>query len=123
MAGQLKRLPITITAAADGLSNEVDISHFRVVGLHMPADWTAATITVKARPSASSDHDDVAYNVYDSDGNELTLSAAEDRMIVPTPAEAEALNACAHITLRSGTSATPVQQAAARTVLLVCEPR
>ena len=49
-------------------------------------------------------------NVYDSDGNELTVSAAADREVGLTATEKEVLTQFGTVQIRSGTTATPVNQ-------------
>jgi len=51
-------------------------------------------------------------NVYDSDGTELTVSAATDREVGLTASEKEVLTQFGTVQIRSGTLATPVDQTA-----------
>lgn len=105
----------TVPTAADGLSDAKDLGGYTPVAIDMPADWTAGNITFQAK---ALDSETVFDNVYDSGGTELSVTAAEDRYIVLDSVARQALTGV--IKLRSGTSGTPVQQGASRTVRVVC---
>jgi hypothetical protein len=79
----------------------------------MPAAWDTAGITVLGGNTYGS-----LANVYDQYGNELTLTVAASRSI--SLDGLESLLPWRYLRLRSGTSGTPVNQTAARTVKLVC---
>jgi hypothetical protein len=81
----------------------------------MPTSWTAADLTFQGAEK----QDGTFQNIYDSDGTEVTVSAAASRAISLTPAEMDALSAWAAIKVRSGTAGSPVAQAAARDVFVV----
>lgn len=106
---------VTIDASAS-LSSSVGVGSRIVTGIHMPASWTAADLTFQG---AEKGLDGTFQNIYDSDGNELTVSAAASRAISLTPAEMDALSAFAAIKVRSGTSGAATAQAAARTIQVV----
>ena len=121
MSGSIRRVAIkdtksvVIGTGATGQSAEVDLGGFELEAIMMPADWTAANLTfLGSNVSAGT-----FYDVYDSSGNELTVTAAEDRMIGLTTAHKDVLKALRFIKIRSGTTATPVAQAASRTLVLV----
>ena len=106
----------TIPDAADGLMEAgVDLEAYGDAAIQMPAAWTAADLTFQGAVTLAGTYADV----YDSDGNELTVSAAQARAIGLTAAEASVLRAFRFVKMRSGTSAVPVQQAADRTVTLI----
>ena len=102
-------------ASGAAVSDEAIINDYFVTGIHMPADWTAANLTFQA----ASEPGGTFYDVYDSDGTELAVTAAEDRSIGLTSAESAVLSGFRVIKVRSGTSASPVNQAAARSVVLI----
>lgn len=118
MPGKLTTLTATIANGAS-LSSEVDLSGFVLRAIQMPADWTAANLTLQSKPRSS----DTLQNVYDKGGTEFTITAADDRYLVPVGADAEVLQALAFIKIRSGTAGSAVNQGAARTLLLVVERR
>lgn len=107
--------PATI-AASESLSSAVGVGTRIVTGINMPTSWTAADLTFQG---AEKGVDGTYQNIYDSDGSELTVSAAASRAIALTPSEMDALSAFAAIKVRSGTSASAVAQAAARTLQIV----
>lgn len=104
-------LPVTIANGAS-LSGSVYVNERTVVGLEMPAAWTAASITFQAS------QDDTTYNdVYDNDGTELTVTAAASRYIILSPAK---FVGAKYLKVRSGTSGSAVNQGAARVINVVC---
>lgn len=105
---------VTIGSGAS-LSNEIVINDYFVVGIHMPADWTAANLTFMA----ASEPGGTFYNVYDSDGTELTVTAAEDRAIGLSGAESAVLSGFKVIKVRSGTAGAAVNQGADREIVLI----
>jgi len=93
------------------LSDAIQADGSAVVGVVMPAAWTAANLTIQASA------DDTTYNnVYDELGTEKTIVASTDRYIPLNPADFLGANS---IKVRSGTAGTPVNQAAARSVIVV----
>lgn len=98
-------------ANGESLSNAIDVDGSAVVGIVMPAAWTAANLTLQMS------HDDTTYNnVYDEVGAEKTITASTSRYIVLNPADFIGANS---VKLRSGTSGTPVNQGAARSIVVV----
>ena len=80
-------------------------------GIQMPAAWTTADITFQASYDGTT-----YYDLYDQDGNEITISAAASRFIILNPDNFWGFH---WLKVRSGTMGTPVNQAAARTVVLL----
>lgn len=114
--GSLAPSPAVIDISTS-LAAEVDLGVGRVLcAIDMPADWTPANLTFQASTTSGGTFD----NLYDQYGTEKNIAAADDRYI--------ALDDLAfwlgvrYLKLRSGTAATPVNQAAARTVTLVTKP-
>ena len=104
---------ITIANAA-ALSGAVSIGGEALVGIQMPAAWTAADLTMQAAV------DETTYNdVYQDDGTELTFQADASRWIAIDPKYTLGIQ---DFKLRSGTTATPVNQGAARTLILITRP-
>ncbi|MDD5585626.1 MAG: hypothetical protein PHY92_01545 [Alphaproteobacteria bacterium] len=104
-------LPATI-ASGQAVSGALNLGGLRLFGFVMPAAWTAANLTFQM----SHDGGTTWANVYDSNGNELTATVAASRYVALDPANFASL---AMIKVRSGTSGTPVNQAAERTLQLV----
>lgn len=104
---------IEATIANGGsLSPAVDMGGMALVGIQMPAAWTAATITLQ-----TSDDNSTFRNVHNTAGEvDLTVSASIQLML----AGLEGLSR--YIKVRSGTTATPVNQGAERVIGLVCRP-
>lgn len=103
------------------LSAEVNLNGKRIVGIVMPAAWTAAGIAFQAlldEPSALPKVP-VFGNVVDVAGAEVVVTAAASTYIAA--AATAALYALGRIKVRSGTNAVPVNQGADRTIKLVVE--
>lgn len=110
---QTAHIPVTI-AINTAISDAIDLKGLVLVGISMPADWTAANLTFQAAGP-----DGTYWNLYDAAGTEVSVTAAEDRFIAINPAAWEGVN---RLKVRSGTSGTPVNQAAARTINLIVKP-
>lgn len=94
------------------LSSSVGIGRACVpVALQMPDTWTSASITFRA-----SNGTPTPVNLYDG-GTEVQVTAAADRYIV---LEGAVFFPVRTFQLRSGTSGTPVNQAASRTIRVIC---
>jgi len=102
------------------LSGEVNVGPLRIVGIIMPAAWTAGALTFKAVATQT--------NIYATPTYAEVMDIAGAAMTVATPAAATyialadtvALVALGRLIVRSGTSGVPVNQAAARDFFLVC---
>lgn len=110
-------VPVTILSG-QSLSAEVDLVRFidvggpRMCAISMPAAWTAASLTFQV----SYDNGVTYQNVYDSNGNEYTVSAAAGSYILLDPATFITLG---KFKIRSGTAGSPVNQAADRTLNVI----
>lgn len=90
------------------LSDAVGMENIILTGVIMPASWTAANITFQASV------DGVTFNnVYDSLGNELTVTAAASRYIAIDPSVYAGMK---YLKVRSGTSSAAVNQGGARVI-------
>lgn len=104
---------VTIANGAS-LSGEVDLEGFALVGIIMPAAWTAAVLTFAAASGSGG-----TFNpVYDDAGVEVSAQAAAARSIGVDSA-AVALASFRFLKVRSGTSGAAVNQDADRTITLV----
>lgn len=96
---------------SDSITPAIQIGGSALVGIVMPATWTAANITLQGS------HDGVTFNnMYDSAGIEKTITAAAARYITLEPAD---FVGCDEIKIRSGTAAAHIDQDDARTITLV----
>ena len=113
MPGHQKALPITIASGAS-LSNGALIGDHVLVGIQMPAAWTAASLTFQT----SFDGGASWKNLYDDAGNEVTLSptspAGKYLSVSPDP-----FGGSLFLKVRSGTAGVPVNQAATRSLTLI----
>ena len=81
---------------------------FILTGVQMPSVWTAGDLTFQVSIDGETYN-----NAHDEVGTEITAVAAASRFIrIPE------LGAVRHVKIRSGTSGTPVNQAADRTINL-----
>lgn len=103
-------------ASGGSLSTPLELEGAAIFGLIMPAEWTAANLTFQACDTFGGTYQ----NLYDDSGTEVTVTAAAARCIAIDLAALK-LAGFNYIKIRSGTSATPVNQAAARTIKLICK--
>lgn len=101
-------------ASAASLSGEVDLAGYRNFAIQMPATWTAANLTFQVATASGGTFQDL----YDDFGNEVTVTAAASRGIA-LDGMAGALAAWRYLKIRSGTTGTPVNQAAERSLVVV----
>jgi len=106
---------LTATIAKDAaVSGVIEIGGARHFAIQMPAAWTAANLTFQS----SNLVDGTFYDVYGSDGIEILVTAAASRMIT-IDIHQGALAPLSFIKIRSGTTAVPVNQVAARTLNII----
>lgn len=106
---------VAVTIAnGEAVSTTVNVRGRDVVGIQMPADWTAAGMTFQASFDGAT-----FYNIYDTGGTELSYTVADDRYI---PVERGKLHGMQALKVRSGTSGTPVNQGGARTLYVILQP-
>jgi hypothetical protein len=110
---------VTIANGAS-LSDAVDMSGLQLVAIQMPSGWTTANLTFQAGVIVSQDgKNTITYgNVLDDGGTEVVVTAAANSFITIRPTVAAALRGIKSLKVRSGTSGTPVSQAAARIITL-----
>lgn len=112
-------VPSTTTATiasgdATGLSGIVDCRDGRAAHLVMPSSWTAADLTFQTSYDGT-----VFSNLYDAFGSEYIVKAAASRAIILPLVDFLGVT---YIRVRSGTSAAPVTQSAARGIVVVLQP-
>lgn len=106
---QQRTLKVSIPSGAS-ISSDIDISNFQPLSINTSAAWTAAQITLQVSRDGVN-----WYDVFYDNGDEVKIEAAANRHI--------GLNApvvwLQYLRLRSGTSDTPVNQSALRTIYIV----
>ncbi|CAK0772595.1 conserved hypothetical protein [Gammaproteobacteria bacterium] len=102
-----------VIANGESLSGAVQLGGAELIGVVMPAAWTAANLTLQVSADGTTFN-----NLYDVDGNEVPITAAASRYINLLPINFVGFQ---WIKVRSGTSGTPVAQGAARTIGIVAE--
>lgn len=107
----------TTATIANGasLSGAIDLSAGRLARIAIPASWTTANLTFQTSA------DNVTFNdLYDSYGTEYTatVGGASRAIIIPL---ADFIGV-RYLKIRSGTTGTPVNQGADRTLTLVLVP-
>jgi len=102
---------ITATIAnGQSLSDAVALGGACLIGLYMPAAWTAAVLTlVRVR-------DGTEYPVEDADGTETTITVEAGKFYQLPAGKIDGVES---LKIRSGTSAAAVNQGASRSVVLV----
>lgn len=100
---------LTISTAADGLSTVLDCGGMVVASIQMSTAWTTADLTFLGSPVSSATLQDL----YTSTGGALTFVTTALHNVTCDPFPFSAMR---FIQLRSGTTATAVAQAAARTI-------
>ena len=103
---------IALTTAADGVSEEINITGLTLSCVQMSTAWDAAVIGFQASIDGSTNY----YPVYDTAGNHLTYAAGASRIVAFDPAVFSGLQ---RLKLVSETTAgVAVAQTAARTLVL-----
>jgi hypothetical protein len=105
------------------LSNVVNIGDFTVCALEMPSAWTAAAITFLG---ATPKNDEItqptalfSLNTLTGEYSVPSAQAAISKLVILDPATFSGIQ---YIQIRSGIAATPVNQAAARSIRLYIRP-
>lgn len=100
---------------AQALTPEIDTTGRSLAGIVIPsAGWTAAVITFQVSNVTGGTYVDL----YDDNGNEVTVQAAAGRAI-GIDAAALGLAPYQFVKIRSGTTATPVNQGAQRDLIAI----
>lgn len=96
-------------------SNILDLTGQVLLGISMPAAWTAAVLTLLASDTEGGTYEPV----HDAAGAEFSITTAAGRHVYLDPVVTRGLR---YVKLRSGNTATPVNQGAARTFAVSIEP-
>jgi hypothetical protein len=103
-----------VIAASEALSAGVNLGGLRLFGLELPV-MTSAALTFQVSTDGTTWR-----NLYDATQTEVTITAsAGERVVVLDPALFAAVG---RVKIRSGTAATPANQAAERTINLILRP-
>lgn len=119
-------------AAGQSLSSEIDLGGMIALAIWMPSAWTSATIAFQASPYGSAEQTlwdpgnaefpSVYQPLYGDSGSEITITVAANRVVtLATAGLQNAVIPLRWLKLVSGSSASPVAQAAARQLYLVCK--
>lgn len=103
--------PTATILDGESLSNAVSIGHGRLVGIVVPASWTTAVITFQGSADGTN-----FYDMYDSQGAEITCQAASSVYITIDDAAVGPW-----LKLRSGTTGSPTTQSGDIALTLVVQ--
>lgn len=101
---------VTVTTAADGLSDVIDLGGLGVRSIEMSTAWTNASLTFMGAVKSTDTMSSVRVT---TGGTELTYTTTGGYVLNVDPDNFSGLR---YLQARSGTTATPVAQAAARTL-------
>lgn len=104
---------VTIANGAS-LSGPVAANGRRIIGIQMPAGWTAADLSIQAQVRS-----DTFGEVVDAGGTNLVLATGPGADEYVAFADTAALHGLGIVKIRSGTAGAPVAQAADRVLFLV----
>ena len=110
-------IPVTI-ASGQAFSTEFPVGGRHIVGIQMPAGWDAAGITFQALVRTTAAPEVITWgSVQDEAGVEsVIVTPIADEYVAITSTKLVGLG---RARLRSGTSGTPVNQTATRTVIVI----
>ena len=103
---------ITISTAADGVSESINVTGLNLAGVSMGSAWTDSRIGIQSSIDGST-----FQNVYNAAGDFLTYATSANRTVVFNPAETSGLQLIRLVSESSSGSA--VAQAAVRTLKLI----
>lgn len=101
-----------VIAASASITDAIDLKTNRLACIQMPSSWTAANLTFQV----SSDGETYA-DLYDAFGSEYTVTADASQALL---VDVKDFFGFRFLKIRSGTSGTPVNQAAGRELKLIC---
>lgn len=93
----------------DANTGIIDLTKKSLVGIQMPAAWTAAGLSFSVSMDGGTTYNDL----YDDTMTERSIAVVASRSITLDPTK---FMGCTHLKFRSGTGAGPVNQGAARTI-------
>lgn len=101
----------TVIPSGGNLSGTIQLGGLHLCGLILPAAWDAAPVTLQASANGNDFHD-----VHTADGTELSITVGANRWVVIDLANTVGF---ANLRLRSGASASPVNQTAERLITVI----
>lgn len=99
-----------VILSGTSLSGAINLKTGRMFGIVMPAGWDAAVMTFQVSYDAGTTYN----NLYDSTGTEVSYTVAAARFVLMT--NSFDWLGTQYLKIRSGTSGTPVNQTADRTI-------
>lgn len=113
----------TTIPANEALSGVVDLGEKRLIALEMPESWSGTTITFQSKANASDESHPVEDwdDVYDDAGNEVSVTVAQNRIVVIGTVTKSAIGALRYLRIRSGTTSAPVNQNPARSIKIIAK--
>lgn len=112
---QVRITAVPIPAGATGLSAGINLGKGRIARIDVPAGWVAGVMTI----AVSSDAGATYLPLFNADGTEYTLNVASGRATLVPLID---LLSVQWVQLRSGTSATPINQTGAPIINVVTAP-
>lgn len=106
---------VTITSGTS-LSDSIEVGDGVLMGIHMPAAWTAAGMTFQGSQFGTT-FDDVYKDNGDGTLTEVNIGVSASKFI--TALDPTIFGAFSFLKIRSGVTALAVNQAADRTILLL----
>lgn len=103
-----------VIASGGSLSPVVDLGSLTPLGIVMPAAWDAAGLTFMVSADGTT-----FYDLYDDAATEVAVAADASRVVRLDPANWAGFR---YIKIRSGTTGSPVNQNADRTLTLLLRP-
>lgn len=110
MSFPVETISVTI-ANGESLSSAAYIGHGKLVAVVMPDAWTAAGLTFRGSPDGETFRD-----IYDASGAETAYAVAAAHHV-----SVDKYEGAPWMKLRSGTGGSPVNQGAARTLVLIVQ--
>ena len=103
---------ITLSTAANGVSEEINLTGLTLASIQMSTAWTSAAIGFQASVDGSTNY----FPIYNTSGNHLTFPTSANRILAFDPAQFHGVQ---RLKLVSETTAgVAVAQTAARTLIL-----
>jgi hypothetical protein len=108
------RVASAIIVASASLSGAVDVRDAEAMSIEIPSAWTAANLTFQGCHTV----DGTFVDLYDDSGAEITVTVGGASRLIAVDYQAAPLRNVNFLKVRSGTTASAVAQAAARTLRL-----
>ena len=103
-----------VIASGASLTSAINLGARKLVGIIMPSAWTAAALTF----SGSNADDGTFVDIYDG-ATERSYAVTASKYLMLAISDWVGVK---HLKIRSGTTGTPVNQGAARSIILALQP-